>query len=111
MVLVTWNCMVTLYASTLGSRCLSGIARAKTPSGRKNRPFGGNAVFGLPPCFCVVEAEEGSERGRAAAEREDAVEVRRGDQSLHGQRREVLRYGVAEERAEDADVVAAAIAR
>ena len=45
---------MTLYASTLGKRCLSSIARANTPSGRKNRPFDGKAALGFPPCFGVL---------------------------------------------------------
>ncbi len=32
-----------LNASTVGGRCFSGSARAKTPSGRGKRPFDGTA--------------------------------------------------------------------
>ena len=67
-----------------------------TPSGALKRPVG-------------VGLREGGRR-RALGQGEDALEVGGRVQCLARQHRQVLRHAVAEGRAEDADVVAAAVA-
>src|SRR5262249_47085202 len=58
-----------------------------------------------------IEAEAVGRARRAAAEGEGAIKVRGHVQALRGENRQVLSHRMAEERTEDPDVVAAAIAR
>src|SRR5260370_28689640 len=57
-----------------------------------------------------IETEEGSEGRRSLSEREDSVGIAEA-QFLDGQHRKILCDGVPKERAKNANVVAATIAR
>ena len=93
-------------------RQVPGVVRGQAQLLRKDER--GHAVgqhrAAVRPVRLTVEDRRRIERGRPLRKVEDRVEVARRLQRLNRQHRQVLRHVVPEDRAEDADVVAAAVA-